>query len=320
LDEITASRQPEKGADMAKAFASTIINAPIEAVWHAVRDFNALPSWVPVIARSEIEDGLDPDVVGCVRSLYLQDGTHVRERLLELDDSRCLFSYNFERPAFPVSDYVATFVLMPVTNGDRTFAQWSATFEEAPGERGKYEAIISRDVFAAGFESLASKAAGRAAPEGAQRWQGWRPAKVFCSSVINAPVEGVWARVRDFAGMADWHPAISRMVMQGGVRSDKVSAVRDFTMNGGDLLERLTYLSDREHAFRYTIEKSPFPLLNYHAGARFYPITSSDRTFAVWTADWIASANDDVNLIPSVHNEVFQKAFDTLNTKFFSGG
>ena len=32
--------------------------------------------------------------------------------------------------------------------------------------------------------------------------------------------------------------------------------------------------------------------------------------------DWVASATDDLELIPNVHNNVFQKAFDTLNEAY----
>ncbi|HVL73621.1 MAG TPA: SRPBCC family protein, partial [Beijerinckiaceae bacterium] len=46
---------------MAKAYASAIVDAPVETVWALVRDFNGLPTWHPAIARSEIEDGLDSD-------------------------------------------------------------------------------------------------------------------------------------------------------------------------------------------------------------------------------------------------------------------
>jgi hypothetical protein len=77
---------------MAKAYASTIIDAPVEAVWAMARDFNGLPDWNPGVASSEIEDGLDSDVVGCVRSFHLRDGTHVRERLLSLDAPRTVIS------------------------------------------------------------------------------------------------------------------------------------------------------------------------------------------------------------------------------------
>lgn len=301
---------------MAQAYASRIIEAPVEAVWDVVRDFNALPVWLPAISRSTIEDGVASDVVGCIRSMYLGE-QNVRERLLMLDDSRYSFAYNFETPAFPVRDYQAHFELIPVTNGDRAFAQWSATFEEAPEDAGKYVQIVSNDVFAAGLRSLADHVRGRKAPEGAVRWQGYRPAKVFCSSIINGPVERVWDRIRDFSAMPDWHPGITKMSMLDGVRPDKVSAVRDFYFGQGRLNEQLTMLCDTRHAFRYRITRSEMPWLNYHAGARLYPITSDNTTFAVWTADWVASPNDDLQLIPTVHNEVFQKAFDTLNERYF---
>lgn len=300
---------------MARAFASTVIEAPVEAVWAVARDFNGLPDWNPGVTRSEIEGGLDADVVGCIRSFVLADGTPVRERLLSLDDSRYAFTYNFETPAFPVENYVAGMELIPVTNGNRTFVQWWATFDERPGDTGKYVDIVSRLVFAGGLKALAAKTGGRKAPDDAQRWQGLRPAKVFTSSVISAPVGEVWTRMRDFAGMGGWHDDITAMHMIDGVRSDKLSGVRDFLFGEGRLQEQLTYLSDTDTAFRYRILKSPMPWLNYHAGARLYPVSDRDQTFAVWTADWTASPQDDLELIPNVHGNVFQKAFDTLEAQ-----
>jgi uncharacterized protein YndB with AHSA1/START domain len=300
---------------MAKAYASTIIDAKVETVWATVRDFGGLAKWLPPIERSTIEDGRAGDSVGCVRALHIAGGGFCTERLLALDDSRYTLTYGFVQPAFPIRDYVSTIELIPVTDGDRTFVQWSGTFEEAPEDAGKYEAIISNDIYAAGLLALPGKLG--AAPAGKRRWDGWRPAKVFCSAVINGPLAAVWARVRDFAGMDDWHPALTGMHMLDGVRSDKVSGVRAFSLGDGKLHERLTGLSDVDHAFRYTIEHSPMPWMNYHAGARFRPVTDTGRTFAVWTADWTAAPNDDVALIPDIHQNVFQKAFDTLNERYF---
>lgn len=302
---------------MAKAYASGIIDAKVEAVWARLRDFGALSSWLPAVTRSAIEHGRDPASIGCVRTLDLAGGGHCSERLLTLDDSRYTVTYAFVQPAFPIRDYVSTIELIPVTDGDRTFMQWSGSFEEAPEDAGKYEKLISSDVYAAGIAALRGKVG--AAPAGAVRWDGLRPAKVFCSAVINGSLDAVWQRVRDFAGMGEWHPDLADMHMLGGVRADTVGGVRAFRLGDGKLHERLTALSDLEHAFRYTIEVSPMPWLNYHAGARFRPISDSGRTFAVWTADWTAAPNDDVALIPDIHRNVFQKAFETLNARFFPG-
>ncbi len=303
---------------MAMAAASAIIDAPVEAVWNVVRDFGKLASWLPGITASHIEDERAGDSVGCVRFVGV-GAESCTERLLALDDSRYSLSYAFVRPAFPVRDYVSTIELIPVTDGDRTFARWSGTFEESPEDAGKWVRHIGSEVYAAGLASLRGMLAGARTPEGARRWDGWRPAKVFCSSVINGPVEAVWPHFRDFAALGSFHDGVSEMHMRGGVRADTIGGVREFQLNGGTLHERLTYLSDTDHALRYLIEQSPLPWINYHAGVRLLPVSDGNRSFAVWTADWIAGANDDVALIPEIHTNVFQKAFDTLNARFFSG-
>jgi hypothetical protein len=300
---------------MAHAYASAIIEAPVEAVWAAIRDFGALASWHPAIAKSEIEAGQDADAVGCIRMLTLTDGATARERLMMLDDSRYRLIYNFETPAFPVANYLATLELAPVTNGDGTFASWSATFDEKREDTGVYVDIVSNGVFATGLSALAAQLKGAAAPSGSLRWQGFRPAKVVCSSVLHASVARVWSEMRDFAGMDAWHPEIAEMHMLDTARSDKVSGVRAFRFGEGKLQEQLTMMSDLDHAFRYKINASELPWLNYHSGVQLHPVTASDHCFAVWSADWTASANDDVRLIPMVHDDVFQRALDTLDQK-----
>lgn len=302
---------------MARAYASAVIKAPVEVVWGIVRDFNGLPAWAPAVVRSKIEDGLDPDVVGSVRSFYTKDGTHIRERLLTLDDARRTMTYNFEKPAFPVKNYLATIHLMPVTHSDTTFAEWEATFDEAPGDEGKYVEIISRDVFAANWKSLAAKIRREKPPKpaGAERWKAWAPNKVWTSRVIKAPVERVWAKMRDFAGMGGWHEEINRMHMIGKVRSDKVSGVRDFYFGEERLHEELLHLCDLTRSFSYRILKCEAAWMQYVSGPRLWPVTADNTTFAVWTGDWIASPHDDLTLIPRTEENVYQRAFATLEKR-----
>jgi uncharacterized protein YndB with AHSA1/START domain len=302
---------------MARAYASIVLKAPVETVWSLVRDFNSLPKWAPAVAKSKIEGGLDSDVVGCVRSFHTKDGAHVRERLLTLDDADHTFTYNFEKPAFPVKNYIATLRLYPVTHTDETFAEWEASFDEAVGDEGRYEQIVSRDVFATNWANLARIIAARKPkkPKGAVRWKGFMPNKVWTSRVIRAPMEKVWALMRDFAGMGAWHEDISKMHMLSGVRSDKVSGVRDFYFGDGRLNEELLHLCDRTRSFSYRITKCEIPWINYVSGPRLWPVTADDTTFGVWTGDWDASPQDDLVLIPRTEENVYQKAFATVERK-----
>lgn len=299
---------------MARAYASIILKAPVETVWSIVRDFNGLPRWAPAIAKSKIEGGLDADVVGCVRSFHTHDGTHIRERLLMLDDARHCFTYNFEKPAFPVKNYIATLRLYPVTRTDKTFAEWEASFDEAPGEEGKYEKIVSNGVFAANFRNLARIIAREKPqkPRGAVRWKGGQPNKVWTSCVIKAPVDDVWKVMRDFAGMGAWHEDITKMHMLNKARPDKVSGVRDFHFGAGHLNEELLHLCDITRSFSYRITRSELPWINYVSGPRLWPVTADNSTFGVWTGDWDASPQDDLVLMPNTEQNVYQKAFATV--------
>jgi hypothetical protein len=304
---------------MARAYASAIIKAPVETVWSLVRDFNGLPNWAVGIADSKIESGFDSDVVGCVRSFHTVDGTHIRERLLMLDDARYTFTYNFEKPAFPVKNYVATVRLMPVTNSDATFAEWEANFDEAPGDEGKYVALISKSVFTAGLKSLGAKIKRKKIqkPDGSVRWKAGLPNKVWTSRVIRGPMDQVWLRMRDFAGMGAWHSDITKMHMLKKVRADKVSGIRDFYFGNGHLNEELLHLCDITRSFSYRITKSELPWMNYVSGPRLWPVTADNTTFGVWTGDWVASPRDDLTLMPNTEENVYQRAFATIEKNFF---
>ncbi|TCT09910.1 polyketide cyclase/dehydrase/lipid transport protein [Tepidamorphus gemmatus] len=145
---------------MARVYVSSVIDAPVARVWERVRDFNALPRWHPGIRDSRIENGEPADRVGCVRDFHLQNGERIRERLLGLSDYDYFCTYSILESPMPLTDYVATLRLTPVTDGDRTFAEWSAEFECAPEVAEDLVNGIGQNVFQAGFNALKRLMAG----------------------------------------------------------------------------------------------------------------------------------------------------------------
>ena len=56
---------------MPRVVKSIILDAPVEAVWDVIRDFNGHDHWHPAVAESHIERGRPSDMVGCVRNFRL---------------------------------------------------------------------------------------------------------------------------------------------------------------------------------------------------------------------------------------------------------
>jgi len=139
---------------MARVYISSVIDAPTAKVWEKVRDFNALPRWHPAIRDSRIENGEPSDRVGCVRDFHLQNGDRIREKLLGLSDYDYFCTYSILESPMPLTGYVATLRLTPVTDGDRTFAEWTAEFDCAPEAEEGLVSGIGTNVFQAGFNAL----------------------------------------------------------------------------------------------------------------------------------------------------------------------
>jgi Polyketide cyclase / dehydrase and lipid transport len=139
---------------VANVYVSAIIDAPAARVWAVVRDFNGLPAWTPFVAESRIEQNDRPDRVGAIRNFHLQDGGRIRERLLALSDYDLSMTYSILESPMGVENYTSTLKLMPVTDGDRTFAEWSAEFDCPPEREAELVAHIGRNVFQAAFRSL----------------------------------------------------------------------------------------------------------------------------------------------------------------------
>jgi len=145
---------------MARVYVSSVIEAPAARVWERVRDFNGLPRWHPAIRDSRIENGEPADRVGCVRDFHLQNGDRIRERLLALSDYDYFCTYSILESPMPLTGYVATLRLTPVTDGNRSFAEWTAEFDCAAEQAEELVGNIGQNVFQAGFNALKRQLAG----------------------------------------------------------------------------------------------------------------------------------------------------------------
>lgn len=139
---------------MVKVLRSTIMEAPADAVWEVIRDFNGHDRWHPAVATSRIERGEPSDRIGCVRNFRLEDGSELREQLLTLSDMELCFSYCLLDTPIPLLNYVAHCRLTPVTDGDLCFWEWESRFDTPKGREAELGGIVGENIYAAGFEAI----------------------------------------------------------------------------------------------------------------------------------------------------------------------
>ena len=66
------------------------INAPADAVWARIRNFDALKDWHPAVAESPADKG---NAEGSVRQIKLKGGGALTETLESYDDAKKKYSY-----------------------------------------------------------------------------------------------------------------------------------------------------------------------------------------------------------------------------------
>jgi hypothetical protein len=117
---------------------------------------DAVVDWLPFVKSSRIEDGGDPTRVGCVHVLTQTDGEVFREVLVALSDAERSYSYTFVSSPVPVRNHQTTLRVLPITDGDRSYVEWSSRFEIDPQHEAQLVDLMNQN-FLAGLRNLTEK-------------------------------------------------------------------------------------------------------------------------------------------------------------------
>ncbi|MDM0111551.1 SRPBCC family protein [Variovorax sp. J22R133] len=145
--------------------------------------------------------------------------------------------------------------------------------------------------------------------------------KVVRSTIIDAPIERVWAVLRDFNSHAQWHSAIEASRIEGDERSDQVGCVRSFTLKDGNRVrEQLLTLSETDHQSTYCIVEATLPLQRYVATVTLKPVTDGKRTFWHWASSFATPPGMERELREVVAKGVYETGFEDLRRHLRAGG
>ena len=139
--------------------------------------------------------------------------------------------------------------------------------------------------------------------------------KVTRSAVIDAPIERVWAVLRDFNSHAAWHPIVGESAIENGESADQVGCVRNFTLKDGNhIREQLLALSDEDHVSTYCILDATLPLRRYVATVQLKRVTDGNRTFWHWQSTFDVPRGREREFAELVGKNVYEAGFEGLRT------
>jgi NADPH:quinone reductase len=145
--------------------------------------------------------------------------------------------------------------------------------------------------------------------------------RVVRSTVIDAPIERIWAVLRDFNSHDQWHSAIANSHIEGGERSDQVGCIRSFKLNDGSRIrEQLLTLSDTDYKSTYCIVEATVPLQHYVATITLKPVTDGSLTFWRWESTFDTPTGLERELHDMVAQGVYETGFTDLQRYLIQGG
>ncbi len=145
--------------------------------------------------------------------------------------------------------------------------------------------------------------------------------RVRRSAVIDAPIERVWAVLRDFNSHSAWHPAVGPSAIERGEAPDQVGCVREFALKDGNhIREQLLALSDRDHVSTYCILDATLPMRNYVATVQLKRVTDGERTFWHWESTFDVPRGREREFEQLVGGQVYEAGFTGLAAFLGRGG
>jgi hypothetical protein len=140
--------------------------------------------------------------------------------------------------------------------------------------------------------------------------------KVFTSAVVGAPAGEVWALLRDFAAIGDWHPALPPAEIEDGP-ADRVGCVRVYPLAGGHR-ETLVGLDDRQRTitFAFADNAAGLPVRNYLSTMTVRPVTIGNGAYIEWSSQFDCDEPDEDKATAQIRDGVLVPGLRALGERF----
>lgn len=135
-------------------------------------------------------------------------------------------------------------------------------------------------------------------------------ATVSMTQNLPVPAQMVWATIGGFNALPDWHPAVekSELEEEGGATIRRLHLA-----GGGEIVERLEKVDDKERLYSYSIISGSLPVSNYTASIRVKDIGVGCSV--EWSSDFEASGAPEGDAVAAIRG-IYETGFENLKRMF----
>jgi hypothetical protein len=142
--------------------------------------------------------------------------------------------------------------------------------------------------------------------------------QIVTSTVVASPADQVWALLRDFAAIGDWHPALPPCEIQDGP-ADRIGCARVFPLAGGHR-ETLTGLDDQRRIITFAFaDNAGLPVRSYLSMMTVRPVTLTDHAYVEWSSRFDCDEADEDKVTAAVRDGVLTPGLKALEQRFGPG-
>ena len=143
--------------------------------------------------------------------------------------------------------------------------------------------------------------------------------QIVTSTVLGAPVGEVWALLRDFGAIGNWHPALPPAEIEDGP-ADRVGCVRVYPLAGGHR-ETLVALDDQQLriAFTFADHAGGLPVRSYTSMITVRPVTVTGYAYVEWSSRFDCDEADEDKVTAQVRDGIMVPGLRALEQRFEPG-
>ncbi|WP_058972806.1 SRPBCC family protein [Type-D symbiont of Plautia stali] len=136
------------------------------------------------------------------------------------------------------------------------------------------------------------------------------------TGVVKKDIVDIWAVIKRFNSLSEWHPAIDASFIEDGKSELEVGCIRNVTLVGGATgREKLVSRDDGKFQLVYSFVSPPLPVDGYISTIQLLPTHLQGHTQVIWSSSFKCEPDSVEDMKNILENDVYIAGISALKMR-----